>query len=57
MIRLDAYYYAAEIRGQRIYVMEKQDMMVVTAADLPKVSQTDPKMRKIARYAITACKQ
>ena len=55
-IPLDGYYYAAGIRGQRIYVMEKQDMVVVTTADLPEDSQTETKMRKIARYAISACK-
>ena len=56
-IPLDGYYYAAGIRGQRIYVMEKQDMVVVTTADLPEDSQTETKMRKIARYTISACKQ
>jgi len=56
-IPLDGYYYAAGIRGQRIYVMEKQDMVVVTTADLPEDSQTETKMRKIAQYAISACKQ
>jgi CubicO group peptidase (beta-lactamase class C family) len=35
-IPLDSYYYAAGIRGQRIYVVEKQDMVVVTTADLPE---------------------
>jgi len=56
-IPLDGYYYAAGIRGQRIYIMEKQDMVVVTTADLPEDSQTETKMRKIAQYAISACKQ
>ena len=56
-IPLDGYYYAAGIRGQRIYVMEKQDMVVVTTANLPEDSQTETKMRKIAKYAISACKQ
>jgi CubicO group peptidase (beta-lactamase class C family) len=56
-IPLDGYYYAAGIRGQRIYVMEKQDMVVVTTANLPEDSQTESKMRKIAKYAISACKQ
>jgi len=50
------YYYAAGIRGQRIYVMEKQDLVVVTTANLPEDSQTETKMRKIAQYAISACK-
>ncbi len=35
-IPLDGYYYAAGIRGQRIYVMEKQDLVIVTTADLPE---------------------
>jgi len=56
-IPLDSYYYAAGIRGQRIYVMEKQGMVVVTTANLPEDSQTETKMRKIAKYAISACKQ
>ncbi len=56
-IPLDGYYYAAGIKGQRIYVMEKQDMVVVTTADLPEDNQTEIKMRKIARYALSACKQ
>jgi CubicO group peptidase (beta-lactamase class C family) len=50
------YYYAAGIRGQRIYVMEKQDMVVVTTANLPEDSQTGMKMLKIAQYAVSACK-
>ena len=56
-IQPDGYYYAAGIRGQRIYVMEKQDLVVVTTADLPEDSQTEAKVRQIARYAISACKQ
>ncbi len=52
----DGYYYAAGIRGQKICVMEKQDMVVVTTADLPEDSQTETKMRKIATFAISACK-
>jgi len=55
-IPLDGYYYAAGIRGQRIYVMEKQDMVVVTTGNLPEDSQTDTKVRKIAQYAISACR-
>jgi CubicO group peptidase (beta-lactamase class C family) len=51
----DGYYYAAGIRGQRIYVMEKQDMVVVTTGSLPEDSQTEIKMRKIATFAISAC--
>jgi CubicO group peptidase (beta-lactamase class C family) len=56
-IPLDGYYYAAGIRGQRIYVIEKQDMVVVTTADLPEDNQTETKIRKIAGYAISACKK
>jgi hypothetical protein len=37
--------------------MEKQGMVVVTTANLPEDSQTETKMRKIAKYAISACKQ
>ena len=55
-IPLDGYYYAAGIRGQRIYVMEKQDMVVVTTGNLPEDSQTETKVHKIARYAISACR-
>jgi CubicO group peptidase (beta-lactamase class C family) len=55
-IPLDGYYYAAGIRGQRIYVMEKQDMIVVTTGNLPEDSQTETKVRKIAQYAISACR-
>jgi len=55
-IPLDGYYYAAGIRGQRIYVMEKQDMVVVTTGNLPEDSQTETKVRKIAQYAISACR-
>jgi CubicO group peptidase (beta-lactamase class C family) len=55
-IPLDGYYYAAGIRGQRIYVMEKQDMVVVTTGNLPEDSRTETKVRKIAGYAISACK-
>jgi CubicO group peptidase (beta-lactamase class C family) len=54
---LDAYYFAAGIRGQRIYVMEKQDMVVVTTGNLPEDSQTETKICEIARYAISACKE
>lgn len=50
------YYYAAGIQGQRIYVMEKQEMVVVTTANLPEDSQTGMKMLKIAQYAVSACK-
>jgi len=53
---LDAYYFAAGIRGQRIYIMEKQDMVVVTTGNLPEDDQIGAKMREIARYAISACK-
>jgi CubicO group peptidase (beta-lactamase class C family) len=35
-IPLDGYYYAPGIGGQRIYVMEKQDLVIVTTADLPE---------------------
>ena len=56
-IPLDGYYYAAGIKGPRIYVMENQDMVVVTTANVPEDSQTESKMRKIARYAISACKR
>ena len=55
-VPLDGCYYAAGIKGQRIYVMEKQDMVVVTTADLPEDMQTETKMREIAKYAISACK-
>ena len=56
-IPLDGYYYASGINGQEIYVMEKQDMVVVTTAGLQQDSQTETKMRKIPKYAISACKQ
>jgi CubicO group peptidase (beta-lactamase class C family) len=52
----DGYYYAAGIKGQQIYVMEKQDMIVVTTCNLPEDSQPETKMHKIAQYAISACK-
>jgi CubicO group peptidase (beta-lactamase class C family) len=55
-IPLDGYYYASGINGQEIYVMEKQDMQVVTTANLQQDTQTESKMRKIAQYAISACK-
>ena len=55
-IPLDGYYYAAGIRGQRIYVMEKQDMVVVTTGNLPEDSQAETKVRKIAQYALSACR-
>jgi CubicO group peptidase (beta-lactamase class C family) len=55
-IPLDGYYYAAGIRGQRIYVMEKQDMVVVTTGNLTEDSHTETKVRKIAQYAISACR-
>jgi len=54
---LDGYYYAAGIRGQQIYVVEKQDMLVVTTGNLPEDGQAETKMRKTAQYAISACKQ
>jgi len=53
---LDGYYYAARIRGQRIYIMEKQDLVV----DYGRFSGKRPiesKMPKMARYAISAYKQ
>jgi CubicO group peptidase (beta-lactamase class C family) len=53
----DGYYYAAGIKGQKIYVMEKQDMVLVTTGDLPEDSQIEIQMRKIAQYAVFACKQ
>jgi hypothetical protein len=56
-IPLDGYYYAAGIRGQRIYVMKKQDTVVVTTGNLPEDSQTETQMRKIAQYALSACKE
>jgi len=56
-VPLDGYYYAAGIRGQKIYVMEKQDMVLVTTGNLPEESQTENQIRKIAQYAISACKQ
>ena len=56
-VPLDGYYYAAGVRGQRIYVVEKQDMVVVTTGNLPDESQTENQIRKIAQYAISACKQ
>ena len=31
-------------------------MLVVTTGNLPEDTQTDPKVRKIAQYAISACK-
>jgi CubicO group peptidase (beta-lactamase class C family) len=55
-IPLDGYYYASGIRGQEIYVIEKQDMVVVTTANLQEGRQTESKMRKIAQYAISACR-
>lgn len=55
-IPLDGYYYSGGIRGQRIYVMEKQDMVVVTTASLQEELKTEIQMRKIAVYAISACK-
>jgi CubicO group peptidase (beta-lactamase class C family) len=54
-VPLDGYYYASGIKGQEIYVMEKQDMVVVTTCNLPEDSQPETKMRKIAQYAISAC--
>jgi CubicO group peptidase (beta-lactamase class C family) len=56
-IPTDGYYYSAGIRGQRIYVMAKQDMVVVTTASLKEELQTETKMREIAKHAISACKQ
>jgi CubicO group peptidase (beta-lactamase class C family) len=55
-IPLDGYYYASGIRGQEIYVIEKQDLVVVTTANLQEGRQTESKMRKIAQYAISACR-
>lgn len=52
----EGYYYASGTRGQEIYVIEKQDMVVVTTANLPEGGQTESKMRKIAQYAISACR-
>jgi len=52
----DGYYFAAGVYGQEIYVIEKKDMVVVTTAGLQQDSQTETKMRKIAQYAISACK-
>jgi CubicO group peptidase (beta-lactamase class C family) len=54
-VPLDGYYYASGIKGQEIYIMEKQDMVVVTTCNLPEDSQPETKMRKIAQYAISAC--
>ena len=56
-VPLDGYYFAAGIKGQRIYVMEKQDMVIVTTGNVPEDKQTETKMRKIADYAVSACKQ
>jgi hypothetical protein len=42
--------------GQRIYIMEKQDMVVVTTGNMPEDDQIGAKMREIVRYAISACK-
>jgi CubicO group peptidase (beta-lactamase class C family) len=56
-VPLDGYYYAAGIRGQRIYVMEKQDMVLVTTGNLQEESQTENQIRKIAQYGISSCKQ
>ena len=42
------YYYAAGINGQRIYVMEKQDMVVVTTADLPEDKPDIADMLRVA---------
>ena len=53
---LDGYYFAAGIMGQRIYIMEKQDMVVVTTGNMPEDDQIGAKMREIVRYAISACK-
>jgi CubicO group peptidase (beta-lactamase class C family) len=55
-VPLDGYYYAAGIKGQKIYVMEKQDMVLVTTGNLPEDSQIEIQARKIARYALSACK-
>ncbi len=52
----DGYYYASGIYGQEIYVLEKLGMGVVTTASLQQDSQTEPKMRRIAQIAISACK-
>jgi CubicO group peptidase (beta-lactamase class C family) len=56
-VPLDGYYYAAGIKGQKIYVMEKQDMVLVTTGNLPEDSQIETQMRKIAQYALSACKE
>ena len=53
---LDGYYYAAGIKGQKIYIMEKQDMVLVTTGNLPEDSQIEIQARKIAQYAISACR-
>lgn len=55
-VPLDGYYYSAGIKGQRIYVLEKLDMVVVTTGNLSEDIQTDPILRKIVQYAISACK-
>jgi CubicO group peptidase (beta-lactamase class C family) len=52
----DGYYCASGVYGQEIYIVEKKDMVVVTTAGLQQDSQTETKMRKIAQYAISACK-
>ncbi len=56
-VPLDGYYYAAGIKGQKIYVMEKQDMVLVTTGNLPEDSQIEIQARKIAQYALSACKE
>jgi CubicO group peptidase (beta-lactamase class C family) len=53
---LDGYYYAAGLYGQRIYVMEDQDMVVVVTASLPEDNQTETRVRRIAQYAIESCR-
>jgi CubicO group peptidase (beta-lactamase class C family) len=52
----EGYYYASGVYGQEIYVIEKKDLVVVTTAGLKQDSQTETKMRRIAQYAISACK-
>ncbi len=56
-VPVDGYYYAAGIKGQKIYVMEKQDMVLVTTGNLPEDSQIETEVRKIAQYALSACKE
>lgn len=55
-VPLDGFYYAAGIYGQRIYVIDKQDMVVVVTATLAEDGTTESKVRRIAQFAISACK-